>query len=383
MQKENRLFRLIGLFLITVLILEGLWNKSASPKTPAPTEATVPTTIPEPLIPETSVPETTVPSTTVPDTAVPETSLPPETEAPTELPSAPRGELAFNTYDITFRIPGDSWEVYSGTLPKEYVTFSSANPAVATFENGVVTATGSGTTTIFAAYADTTISCIIRNVFDTGNETGTDSRTPVLSPPEVFSGPAEFFNDAVFVGDSVSLKLSYYAATNGSLGSAQFLVRGSYSLFHAVNGTMRMTYRGQEMHLEDAIAATGASKVFLMLGMNDIGAYGINKTMDNWEILLGRIRAALPDVEIYIQSMTPVWTGGEKGGLNNHNADLYNQRLKTFAETNGCRYVDVASYMKDGTGGLATEYCSDSYVHLTDRGAAAWVAVLKDYAGYK
>lgn len=369
MKKENRLFLLIGLFLISILILEGLWSNPTPPENPIPTEPTVPET----YVPETTVPETTLPQTTIPETTAPATE-PPETEAPTE----PQGELAFNTYDITFRIPGDSWEVYSGTLPKEYVAFSSDNPAVATFENGIVTAMGGGTATIHATYLDTTISCIIRNVFDTGSV----SRSPVLSPPESFDGPSDFYNDAVFIGDSVSLKLSYYAAANSVLGSAQFLVRGSYSVFHAVNGTMLMTYRGQEMHLEDAIAATGAAKVFLMLGMNDIGAYGIDRTMQNWEILLGRIRDTVPDAQIYIQSMTPVWTGGEKGGLNNYNVDLYNQRLQAFAESNDCHYVDVASYMKDATGGLATEYCSDSYVHLTDSGASAWVAVLKHFAGY-
>jgi len=138
-----------------------------------------------------------------------------------------------------------------------------------------------------------------------------------------------------------------------------------------------MTWQGQKLSLPDAIAATGAKKVFFMLGMNDIGLNGIDKTMENWKVLLDDIRAACPDVEITIQSMTPVWTGGEKGKLNNPHVDAYNQRLQEFAGENSCGWLDVASYMKDATGGLATAYCSDNYVHLTRTGAEVWTKVLK------
>ena len=105
-----------------------------------------------------------------------------------------------------------------------------------------------------------------------------------------------------------------YEMANDVLGDVQFLVRGSYSAFHAVNHTMLMNFRGGSMHLPDAIAATGAKKAFFMLGTNDIGAYGIEKTMANWDTMISSIREKVPDIEIYIQSMTPVWTGGEKGG---------------------------------------------------------------------
>ena len=114
-----------------------------------------------------------------------------------------------------------------------------------------------------------------------------------------------------------------------------------------------------------------------MLGMNDIALHGIEKTMANWETLINRIREACPDMAITIQSMTPVFTGGEKPGLTNQNVGIYNQRLQTFAEAQDCAYLDVNRYLKDATGGLAPIYCSDEYVHLTAAGADAWIQVLK------
>lgn len=338
------------------ILLAGMLLLSGCKAEPTPTEGPVPS--------QTAIPTETASPTTE---ALVETTIPPITEAP------PAGTLSFNTYDITFRVKGDSWEVYNGTMPKQYVTFSSDAPTIASFENGIVTAVSPGTTQIRAEYGGETITCILRCVWDT-------TRDPVKAPPETFEGAAHYYDDAVFVGDSVSLKLSYYAAETGLLGSAKFLVRGSYSAAHAVNGTMLMTFQGQEMPLPDAIAATGAKKIFFMLGMNDIALHGIDKTMDHWAALLRQVREVCPDAEITIQSMTPVWTGGEKPGLTNPNIDTYNQRLKTFAGENGCTYLDVASYMKDSTGGLASAYCSDEYVHLTNSGAEAWVKVLKIHA---
>ncbi|MBR4972428.1 MAG: hypothetical protein IKY59_05605 [Oscillospiraceae bacterium] len=215
-----------------------------------------------------------------------------------------------------------------------------------------------------------------------GGSSSGASREPVLDAPTDQVVDASFFDDAAFIGDSVSLKLSYYAADSGELGNAKFLVRGSYGVINAVTDKLLMTYQGEKMKIEDAVAATGAKKLFIMLGLNDFSAYGIDKTIQYWGKLLTRIRSTCPDIDIYIQSMTPIWTGGEIGGLTNKNADKYNARLKEFAEQNGCKYIDIASYMKDETNGLATKFCSDEYVHLSTAGAKRWVAVLKAYTEY-
>lgn len=211
------------------------------------------------------------------------------------------------------------------------------------------------------------------------------SRSPVLAAPTDYTVDASFFDDAVFVGDSVSLKLSYYAASSGELGKAKFLTVGSFGVGNAIydHPDTKLTYQGVSYtNAEEAIAATGAKKLFIMLGMNDIGRFGVDGSITNWGTLLGLIRSTCPNITIYIQSMTPVWTGGERGGITNTNADSYNAKLKTFAESNGCKFIDVASYMKDSTGGLATAFCSDSYVHLTTEGAKTWVQVLKAYKNY-
>ena len=200
-------------------------------------------------------------------------------------------------------------------------------------------------------------------------------------PPSQSGEVMHFFDDAAFIGDSVALKLQHYQAEYGSFGSATFFTTVSYSVNHAVNNTLFLIYQGREMTPEDALAACGAKKVFIQLGMNDIALVGIDKTIENWGVMLGRIREKNPDIEVYIQSGTPIYIGGEKGGLNNPNMDRYNERLKVFAEENGCHYIDIATVMKNEQGGLKAEFSLDKYVHVNYTACDAWAMVLKEYVG--
>ncbi len=204
------------------------------------------------------------------------------------------------------------------------------------------------------------------------------SRSPVIFPPEPSGKPCTFYNDAAFIGDSVSVMLTWYAQGTGLLGDPLFLTKECYGIAHAVGGSMLFDYNGTQMAPEDILAAAGVKKVFIMLGMNDIG-YSTDYIMNGWRTVIGRIREKCPDIKIYIQSCTPIWTGGERGALTNENMNMFNGRLKEVAEELGCTFVDVAPYFKDSTGGLATEYCSDSYVHLTNAGVAAWTKFLIAY----
>lgn len=52
---------------------------------------------------------------------------------------------------------------------------------------------------------------------------------PSLAPPEVPEGPCHFYDDAAFIGDSISYSLMVYSTRHGGLGSPIFLVRGNSS----------------------------------------------------------------------------------------------------------------------------------------------------------
>ena len=206
------------------------------------------------------------------------------------------------------------------------------------------------------------------------------SREPVMDPPAVSDEPCTYFDDAAIIGDSITMALLVHNTRTQDLGNLLFLSRGSLGLFNTLHGVLSVSYQGVAMTPWDALKASGVSKVYIMLGTNDIGYWGIEETMKNWELFVANIRQSCPDIRIFIQSQTPMWTESEQALLTNANIDTYNGLLKEFAEANDCYFLDIAPYFKDETNGMAQVYCNDNYVHLSAQGTAVWAQILKAHA---
>lgn len=201
-----------------------------------------------------------------------------------------------------------------------------------------------------------------------------------------------FFDDAVFVGDSISLKLMRYVMAQRKeradfLGEAQFLTSGSLgsanALWEVSSESVHPSYRGTKMLLEDAIAKMGARKVYIMLGMNDVALYGIQSSVENMGKLLRRIQEKSPGVTIYVQSATPRIARVTNKPTNRQIFD-YNLALARFCEENGYPFVDVAYAFRDQAGNLPDEYCSDAQImgmHFTDAACLAWIEFLATHTG--
>lgn len=212
------------------------------------------------------------------------------------------------------------------------------------------------------------------------------SSSSQTQPPEPVDLEA-FFNETVFIGDSITYGLSTYCNIYRLLYGAKFLCAGSYAVRHAITepdpddtNIVSVRYQGVPVRPEDALAQMGAKQVFIMLGLNDL-SFGVDYTINNWRTLIANIREACPDIEIYIQSGTPLHAKKDMPNykLNNANMDLYNQALQQLCEELGCHYVDVATALKDENGQLRNEYCSDEYCHMTYAGIEVWIQTLKDY----
>lgn len=213
----------------------------------------------------------------------------------------------------------------------------------------------------------------------------TEEATEARSPGEPVD--AEWFDDAVFVGDSVTLKLSYYCDEHPeALGKAQFFCAGSLGYGSALweldaEGAVHPFYKGQTRLSEDCAEATGAKKVFIMLGMNDVAIYGVDGTIANADELYNRILAKTPDVAFYIQSVTPILSGHEIGDLNNEMIRSFNEALEQYCDEHGYTYLDINSVMADETGYLREEYCGDpgaQGIHFTDAACKLWSDTLKE-----
>lgn len=333
------------------------------------------------------VPETS--AETVPTSAAVET-LPLETEA-----SALEGNLFLKVSSITFSLVGESDDIYLGLIPREDVVWESENPDVVSVENGVLTATGVGSTVIHATYADRQVSCTAGCLAQTQEELDTlDYDTlcaPKRLPPEVdLDEPCTYFDNAAIVGDSITYFLLQWESKTNYLGDILFLARGGVSMNGFVQRFKNIYYQGKEMNLEDAIAKSQVERVYFLMGSNDISSSTQRPYLfDNWQIMLERIRAKHPDVEIVLISNIPLYDDEPESKLNdqriqthNNRIEEYNANLRQFAADNGCLFLDLCYYVQDHYNRMPEIYSQGSY-HMNEAGCLNWMKILRFYAQYE
>lgn len=294
-----------------------------------------------------------------------------------------QGTLLLNAASMTFTVVGERDDLYCGSIPRDVITWESADETVATVEYGVVTAVGVGTTTISAVYGDQrmecTVGCLVKDESEIDNLPAEIKNGAKKIPPANDGKVCHFYDDAGFIGDSVSYSLLLRANQTGEFGDATFFVRGGNGIAGYVNHFKTIGYQGKEYSIEDAVAASGVKKLFVMIGVNDLGFMTVEETMDYYRAMMDNILALSPDVEVYIQSLIPVIDAGIQGAKNKH-VDALNELLKAYAEENGFRYVDIYPYIRDHTGNMPEAYASDASTHMNYDGTDIWIQVLKLYA---
>lgn len=206
---------------------------------------------------------------------------------------------------------------------------------------------------------------------------------PTMPPSDM---DVAWFDDAVFLGDSVTVALEHSASANPALlGKAKFICAQSLSFHNALwdldqEGAVHPTYEGETILSETAAEVTGAKKIFVLLGVNDLAGSSPDATISYAKELFSRILQHSPDVKVYVQSVTPMLKEKETDKLSNSKISNFNSLLKTLCEEKGFTYIDLYSQLSDNSGGLNPAYCGDPTaqgIHFNGVGCDAWANCLK------
>ena len=130
----------------------------------------------------------------------------------------------------------------------------------------------------------------------------------------------------------------------------------------------------------DALAQMECGKVYVMLGVNELGWPRSQTYYDQYGKVIDRIRQDHPDAEVVIQSLLPVSASQEAKGtyVNNERIAEYNELLLQLAVEKNCPYVNVAEAVTGEDGCLKPELTSDG-VHLNKVGCAVWLDYLRTH----
>ncbi len=200
-----------------------------------------------------------------------------------------------------------------------------------------------------------------------------------------------FFDDAVFIGDSLTSQLGTYvreqrAQKHSLLGEARFLSATNYSLTTAsknsLSGSVRLKVRGEDVTPQEGLRRLGAGKVFIMLGLNDHAGSNLASDINHYAMLINHIRALNPGIMIIVQTMTPIQKHLQSSTLNQANLDLFNEELSRLCTEMDVYFLDIATPLKNEEGFLDSTYAyaSNDNVHLNGKGLKLWVQALNDFA---
>ena len=200
-----------------------------------------------------------------------------------------------------------------------------------------------------------------------------------LAVPKGERVTSAYFDDAAFIGDSISTGIKLYDV----MQNTDVYAAVGISLESIFTNKAIKTEDGSKVTIFDAIDGKEYGKVYIMLGANSlmnshdalIKQYG--KVIDEVKTRLG------DDCIIYIQSVFPVYEEVfhkkyPHNTTTNADIDSFNLLLAELASEKGAYYLDIASAIKNADGVLPPESTSDG-LHIGAELYIKWFDYLKTH----
>ncbi len=203
-----------------------------------------------------------------------------------------------------------------------------------------------------------------------------DFTQPVPESAPVESG---YFDDAVFIGDSRTDGLRLYGGVEG----ADFIEHTGISVFDV--GTKKVIrIAGEKYTVLEALALKQYKKIYLMLGVNELGHNHDEGFRLEYEGLVDKIKELQPDAILYLQNLVCINPDKAKANnqpyyVTNEKIAVYNAIIAAISVDKHAALVDVNAALVDGNGILPREGTTDG-VHFTKDYCKRWYDYLKIHA---
>ena len=180
----------------------------------------------------------------------------------------------------------------------------------------------------------------------------------------------DYFADALFIGDSRTVGLSEYCEELDS--RATFYSKISLTIYNVLNTEFIKTDNGK-ITVEQALSENQFSKIYIMLGLNEIGTGTPETFCVAYSEVIDKIRQLQPDAIIYIQGIMHVTEKKSSSDkyINNVNINIRNAALSELADNKTIFYIDMNEAVDDENGNLLAELSFDD-VHLKASSYERW-----------
>ncbi len=187
----------------------------------------------------------------------------------------------------------------------------------------------------------------------------------------------EYFDDAIFFGDSISTGITAYNIANNTACVAAIGVSPQNVLtYECVLGA-----DGRKLTLLEAAKAYGErKKVYIMLGGNGLGQEK-DAFIADYQRFIDTVLERYPGATVYIQSLTPVTSFVQKKYTTVTPARVreYNEAVALLARENSLPFVNVFEALCDTDGLLPGHVSPNDGMHLSAEYYFKWFDYLKTH----
>ena len=198
--------------------------------------------------------------------------------------------------------------------------------------------------------------------------------------PEVGEGEwlsSSYFDDALFVGDSITEGIKLYDVMN----NATVLASTGVNLDSLYTKNAITLADGSKVPILEASKNYSPGKIYLMMGVNSL--LSDEETFRaSYARVVDTLVSQHPDALLYIQSILPVTADYEARAnavADNAKIDRYNGILKELAAEKGVLYLNVAEEFKDADGCLPNSASPKDGIHFGSSWYRKWFDYLRTH----
>lgn len=186
--------------------------------------------------------------------------------------------------------------------------------------------------------------------------------------------PEDPFTNALFIGDSRTVGIAEYSG----ITEADFFAFTGMSVYTAFKKESAVGSWQKGTLLADALQARQYDRVYLMLGVNELG-YNFQKTVERYGEMVQQIRELQPDAYLILEASLHVTKkrSDTDSTFNNSNIDRMNQAQAAFADGEHIFFIDVNPVFDDETGALNQDYTFDN-THPYGKYYSKWADWLRE-----
>ncbi|MBQ8869252.1 MAG: hypothetical protein IJ027_06020 [Oscillospiraceae bacterium] len=192
--------------------------------------------------------------------------------------------------------------------------------------------------------------------------------------PESDMRETAYFNDAVFVGDSITTGIDLYS----SLTNTKVVASTGINLETVLTADSVRNKAGDKVTIPAAVKELKPAKIYLMLGTNGLDWMSVDQMVAQYEKVFDKLKADNPDAIFYIQSIPPITKEKEQNASQMSISKIkeYNLRLLTLAESKKAYFVDVYSAIASEDGYLSPDISTDG-VHFESSVYVNWIEYVR------